>query len=301
MYSKLVNPNMRYFCILFLILICTASSVQSQTNPKHIYVKGHWRNGTYVQPYYRTAPNSTNRDNFSTQGNVNPYTGKPGWISPDNRYSSTSNRQSSARSNQNQYNTDLITSHNERIKVGKYPNGYVYATTKSKGQLWQRPSQMDVIRPVPKNSFVRILDYEDEFWKVVYNGTVGYMHTVSMDVNNDMFPLKAQARRSYQPVTHSKSIATPAHSIKKQVKTVEYASWSSVRPGRCALDNRKSITDYYFVVQAACLNNEPTKRGKPVGKISFGDKVNVICSEGKWYEVVYQNRTGWVEKRLLRK
>lgn len=59
----------------------------SQTNPNHVRVSGYYRsNGTYVQPYFRTAPNSTNRDNFSTRGNVNPYTGKPGWIEPDNKY-----------------------------------------------------------------------------------------------------------------------------------------------------------------------------------------------------------------------
>jgi len=43
------------------------------------HVSGYVRkNGTYVAPYYRTAPNSTKLDNWSTKGNVNPYTGKPG-------------------------------------------------------------------------------------------------------------------------------------------------------------------------------------------------------------------------------
>ncbi|GAA4406773.1 hypothetical protein GCM10023187_26640 [Nibrella viscosa] len=50
-------------------------------------MSGYYRkDGTYVQPYFRTAPNSTNRDNFSTKGNTNPYTGKPGWIEPDSKY-----------------------------------------------------------------------------------------------------------------------------------------------------------------------------------------------------------------------
>jgi hypothetical protein len=31
-----------------------------------------------VQTYKRTASNSTQKDNFSTKGNVNPYTGKKG-------------------------------------------------------------------------------------------------------------------------------------------------------------------------------------------------------------------------------
>jgi hypothetical protein len=43
------------------------------------YVK---RDGTYVAPHYRSAPNSTKLDNYSTRGNVNPYTGQPGTRDP---------------------------------------------------------------------------------------------------------------------------------------------------------------------------------------------------------------------------
>lgn len=42
--------------------------------------------GTYVQPYYRSNPNSTRWDNYSTQGNENPYTGKKGYTSPYKSY-----------------------------------------------------------------------------------------------------------------------------------------------------------------------------------------------------------------------
>ncbi len=46
-------------------------------------VNGYTRsNGTYVAPYYRTSPNSTRFDNYSTRGNYNPYTGKKGYVSP---------------------------------------------------------------------------------------------------------------------------------------------------------------------------------------------------------------------------
>jgi hypothetical protein len=41
-------------------------------------------NGTYVTPYHATNPNSTKTDNYSTRGNVNPYTGAPGTKSPYN-------------------------------------------------------------------------------------------------------------------------------------------------------------------------------------------------------------------------
>ena len=302
--ERMIHSLTKYLLLIFLALVVAANPVQSQTNPKHVKVKGYYRkDGTYVRPHYRTAPNSTNRDNFSTRGNVNPYTGKPGWIQPDDNHSSILNKQTSTRKKRAQRSPALVTNYDEQRRVGRYPDGYIYATTKSDGQLWEGPSQMNVMRAIPRNSFVKIVDCEGEFWKVICNGTTGYVHTVIMNVNDDMLPMKAKAKRRYQSATHSNygTNVTSTYSVKKQVKEIEYVSWSTVRPGNCALNNRKNLTDYYFVVQTAYLNNKPTNQGKPVGKLSFGDKVNVICSEGEWYEIVYRNKTGWIEKRLLRK
>jgi hypothetical protein len=49
----------------------------SNTNSTRVdgYTK---KNGTYVSPYERTSPNSTERDNYNTRGNYNPSTGKTG-------------------------------------------------------------------------------------------------------------------------------------------------------------------------------------------------------------------------------
>jgi hypothetical protein len=48
------------------------------------YVRGYTRkDGTYVQPHYRSAPDGNRLNNWSTQGNMNPYTGQPGTRSPD--------------------------------------------------------------------------------------------------------------------------------------------------------------------------------------------------------------------------
>jgi hypothetical protein len=40
------------------------------------------KNGVYVPAHRATNPNSTKLDNWSTKGNVNPYTGKPGTVDP---------------------------------------------------------------------------------------------------------------------------------------------------------------------------------------------------------------------------
>lgn len=65
--------------LITLLLIAAASAASAQ-----VHVRGYTKkDGTYVAPHERTAPNSTNLDNYSTKGNVNPYTGKPGTKEPD--------------------------------------------------------------------------------------------------------------------------------------------------------------------------------------------------------------------------
>lgn len=42
-------------------------------------VKGYYKkDGMYVAPYHRTGANGSTSDNYSHQGNTNPYTGQPG-------------------------------------------------------------------------------------------------------------------------------------------------------------------------------------------------------------------------------
>jgi hypothetical protein len=49
------------------------------TNPNIVKVSGYIKsNGTVVEEHFRTAPNSTIKDNYSTSPNINPFTGKIG-------------------------------------------------------------------------------------------------------------------------------------------------------------------------------------------------------------------------------
>jgi hypothetical protein len=61
--------------ILLLAIIAGSASAAD------VYTQGYQRsNGTYVQPHYQTAPDNTNLNNYSTQGNTNPYTGHQGHV-----------------------------------------------------------------------------------------------------------------------------------------------------------------------------------------------------------------------------
>jgi len=63
----------------------TTASVPMSTTGSTVDVRGYYRkDGTYVPPHKRTAPDERFENNWSTVGNVNPYTGKPGtksWFS----------------------------------------------------------------------------------------------------------------------------------------------------------------------------------------------------------------------------
>ena len=72
---------MKKLLALFLVLI-------SMSVFADVFVNGYYRNdGTYVQPHYRSNPDGNILNNWSTQGNVNPYTGKTGTVNPYNSYS----------------------------------------------------------------------------------------------------------------------------------------------------------------------------------------------------------------------
>lgn len=69
--------------LLFALLILGTSTASFADT----YVRGHTtKNGTYVEPHYRSSPNSSTYDNYSTKGNSNPYTGKEGNVEAQPSY-----------------------------------------------------------------------------------------------------------------------------------------------------------------------------------------------------------------------
>lgn len=96
-YLLIIKEGIKLKKILFVTLlgaISTASFAQSGSYQSHSSygtgsnsnsstVSGYTRsNGTHVDSYHRTAPNSTQTDNYGTIGNTNPYTGQQGTHTP---------------------------------------------------------------------------------------------------------------------------------------------------------------------------------------------------------------------------
>ena len=77
---------MKNLVLIFLIVFSQAVFARGHggNGGGHVHVNGYYRHdGTYVQPHMRTAPDAIKTNNFSYQGNINPYTGKVG-TNPDN-------------------------------------------------------------------------------------------------------------------------------------------------------------------------------------------------------------------------
>ena len=85
---------MRIIIGVAVLLSCSAAFAFPQAHrhkaPKYksaysspVHVKAHvTKAGTYVAPSYRTAPNHTKADNWSSKPNVNPHNGKVGKKNP---------------------------------------------------------------------------------------------------------------------------------------------------------------------------------------------------------------------------
>ena len=72
----LVEGSLKMKALLIVLCVWILASTATSAD---VAVKGYYRkNGTYVQPHYRSDPNGTKADNWSTFGNINPHTGKIG-------------------------------------------------------------------------------------------------------------------------------------------------------------------------------------------------------------------------------
>jgi len=57
----------------------SSTKARSSREPGVESVRGYTKkNGTRVAPHKRTTSDGTDGNNWSTKGNINPYTGKPG-------------------------------------------------------------------------------------------------------------------------------------------------------------------------------------------------------------------------------
>lgn len=73
--KKISLASLLIVTFTFVFSIATPAVTSAATRVKGYTNKKSYK---YVAPHHRSSPNMTKIDNFSTKGNVNPYTGKKG-------------------------------------------------------------------------------------------------------------------------------------------------------------------------------------------------------------------------------
>lgn len=73
-----MKSKIKKFIICFVMALSVVSAADADVHVRE-YTK---HNGTYVPSYHRSNPDETIWNNYSTKGNVNPWTGKPGYKNP---------------------------------------------------------------------------------------------------------------------------------------------------------------------------------------------------------------------------
>lgn len=76
---KKIITGLLLACFLFLG-VGFINLAQARVSNVRGYIKPS--TGKYVAPHFKTTPNKTKLDNYSTKGNYNPFTGKKGYVSP---------------------------------------------------------------------------------------------------------------------------------------------------------------------------------------------------------------------------
>lgn len=84
---------MKYIALVISVMVTLSTSALAKESSSDGYkskglsksnnVRGYTKkDGTYVPPHNRTNPNNTQRDNWTSKPNQNPYTGKDGTKEP---------------------------------------------------------------------------------------------------------------------------------------------------------------------------------------------------------------------------
>ena len=109
--------------IIILIINLNLSEVYSKNNKSgYTNVKGYFKkDGTYVMPHFKTAPDNSKFNNWSSKYNTNPFTGKAGTKDP---YKIDYKLYSPTNSNNNNFSNYPSKSTNNISDFSSYSNNY---------------------------------------------------------------------------------------------------------------------------------------------------------------------------------
>jgi len=125
--------------VIGVLLLMLAFILQVNAQVK---VKGYYRkDGTYVQPHYRSKPDGNPYNNWSYPGNTNPYTGKTATGNPDTYLKNYYNRSGTNSSNNSNYYPNSSTTssydrYNNSTTYNRYSNSSYYGSSNNSSSTY---------------------------------------------------------------------------------------------------------------------------------------------------------------------
>ncbi len=287
---------MKYLLTFILYILFILASF-AQTNPNHVWVSGYYRsNGTFVSGHYRTAPNHTNADNFSTQGNTNPYTGKKGWVASDGQNNPWANDEKEATTYEVQPYTftrtvpnNISDSYRLKPETGNY-NSSTYTSTSnnnySSSTIWfSKGNQVNVrFEPNTSSRIAYRINKQDNIQILKKSDSEGYVSGYGYDY---WYQIKFNNLTGW---VFGKLIGN------RNYNTTSPENWD----GEILKINGYNVN----------VRNEPSiDLGEVIFQLNQSDEVEVIAKttseyfvEGYgydfWYYVEFNNQQGWVFGKL---
>lgn len=211
----------------------------------------------------------------------------------------------------------------------------IYATTgkitASSLRLREEPStESDVITQISENEEVEILDESGDWYHIKYGNSEGYVSSEYVEVteeqtNNQNEEPKNNEKRQMPkgtqiyiiPVYTSSVLVTLDETSEITVLRV-MNKWTYVQYGditgwikNSSFNTQKNTSQEtetnettkqtvgYINVDSAFLRKEATQNSEEIGNLTLNEKVQILATQGDWYQVRAQGTTGYVFKELV--
>ena len=152
-----------------------------------------------------------------------------------------------------------------------------------------------IIGSVPAGAKVEVLDLQNGWNLVRYNGTVGYIHGGNLA---DSYTAKKTA-----PATNTTPASAPAASTASSTKAYFDTNWSQTArnmSNNCIGETKTVVvTDGYLALRSAASYDAANE----IGQLRTGDKVRIQGSFDGSYALVYSEKydtVGWVNAGFLK-
>jgi len=277
---------MKAILLLFIFAITLQISAQ-------VKVRGYYRkNGTYVQPHYRSNPDGNPYNNWSYPGNANPYTGKTATGNPDTYLNNYYNRSSNSSKNLNySYPSKTHTYRTNSSYSGSSSYSNYYVTVNSLN-VRSGPSTNDsVIGSLSYANDVKVIETYTNGWNKIqysyldvetysYETKIGYVSGNYLSTTNPHFS------DSYSNTNYSKSYKSDNtySSINRTSSPYGYGNGRITFWTNCSIDGDIKVylegayigklTQYFTDNTPGCGDSGTLSVDKPAGTYKLEAKGN---------------------------